>query len=638
MISVKKSKYGTKVQASPKKSNSVSAESGTNSKLRIPKDGVDSNGFRSESGLNTGQPNTSVSQNPIGIDMEPMLVGLVPANYNVLFSLYRDIYYNDAVGGSAADLMSSLPFGDFSLGGLDDDNTLSIYAENMERLSVKTLLPEMSIDYLALGSHTHSLLYNKEKKTFVDLMTYAPENLKIDVLPFYSHDPIITASFPASAKSVLSLNSPRIERIKKLVGEGVFEKIRGGSLELDPLSTVYIPRKTFSDTDIGVSYFRRLLPWYLIEKNLYRGTLVESARRQRGIMHLTIGDGEEWIASPADMDFMTDLFMGADNDPLGAIVTTRPGVAVEEIRQGGDFWKVNDFADGILPHKLRALGISEAFLSGDANYNSADTSVSIFINNLLAYREMFTRKFFYEKLFPLISMVNGITVNAKGKVVRREGLMDSLSPEEILFRLNDGSKLLIPTVSWAKQLKPEGDSSYMEMLNTLGEKGVPIPLRIMAAAGGLNLDELLKQKTDDLAIRKKLKEYADLIKEINPEPAEDEAEADTEGEEESTSSSRIISKRLKAFSSAVSKNRSAVQATGGKVPLLNRDFGNDSEITGTTKTGKRRLIVNQRAASEKVNTHIAKAIKTANARKRMAAKHIVSMQPPHRPGKRIFVP
>jgi hypothetical protein len=367
---------------------------------------------------------------------------------------------------------------------------------------------------------------------------------------------------------------------------------------------------------MGTSYFKRILPYYLIEKNLFRGTLVESARRQRGILHLTLGDGENWDPTLADMEFMTDLFANADSDPLGAIIATRNGVITEEIRQGGEFWKVSDYQDSVLAHKLRALGISESFLSGDSNWNTTEQGLTVFIDMIRSYRDMITRKVLYNKLFPMISLVNGFVMSNK-KLTIRDGLADFVSPEEALFALNDGSKLFIPTVTWSKNLKPEGDSSYMDMLNSMSEKGVPVPLRILAAAGGLNLDELLNQKEEDLVLRKKLAEYAKQIAALTPKPEGGEGEEVSESSVAAAAAAALASsgydsKMLPLLSSDPSgRHGSAVLASKGRVPLLNRDFGELGYASDKTKTGKPKHIINQRKANEVINKRILKAMKAA---------------------------
>lgn len=583
---------------------------GATSKGLKKKAAEDTNSWTSESAGAPvqGMSNTSMSNNPITIDLDPMMTGITPQIEQAYFHrLYRDMYYHDPVAGSAVDLISSLPFSEFTLGGISDNKISGVFAETLERLSLRTLLPEISVDYLVLGAHTSSLLYNKEKKLFTDIMPHAIENLTMENLPFYSQDPIITVKFNEQVQELLKKDTPRMRRIRDSIGKTIVDKITSGTLELDPLSTLYIPRKTFSTTDSGTSYFRRILPIYLIEKNLFRGTLIESARRQRGIMHISLGDGDEWNPTVQDLEFITDLFMNADSDPLGAIIATRLGVSVEELRQGGDFWKSTDFADSVFSHKLRALGISEGLLSGDANYNTADTSLTVFIEQMRAYREMLTRKLFYDKLFPLISMLNGYTLNSKGKVSIRDNLLASMNPEDAIFRLNDGSKLLIPTIHWAKQLKPEGDTAYMEMLGQMAEKGIPVPLRVMAAAGGLNIDDLLRQQDDDIETRKKMQDYTKRLEQFQPQQA-----AGEDGDADEATASTLIAL---ASDAPGGKTHSSVIARGGRMGLLNRNFGELGEITASSKSGKKKHYVsNQRAANEKINLGIVRAMRAAHRR------------------------
>lgn len=549
-------------------------------------------------------PNTGISGNAITVDLSPMMTGLTPVMElsPLMYRLYRDIYLNDSVAGSAVDMMSSLPFSEFSLGGAGvQGKILDVFMENIERVNIRTLMPEASTDYLVTGAHISSLVYNKDRKMFVDVIPHSVENCKIQPLPFFSQDPIITVSFAPETRAALQAAGNRRKILEKLVGREVLSKIEGGSLELDPLSTLYIPRRTFSDNAMsgpGTSFLRRILPLYLIEKNLYRGTLIESARRQRGILHASMSGGEDWEPSVADLEFLTELFMNADSDPLGAIIATRDGITVEEIRPGGEFWKVTDLMDVILPYKLRALGISEAFLNGDANYQAADQGLTVFVEMLRSYREMMTRKIFYNKLFPTISLVNGYTISTKGKVSTNPGLASSLAPEDATFMLNNGSRLLIPTVSWAKQLKPEGDQAYMDMLVALSEKGVPVPLRVLAAAGGLNMDELLKQQEEDLDLRKQVQEYQKKVSALAPKP-EEGMDGMGGSDEESESSSMPVT-------------RSAVlNAVGGRKPLLSRDFGSASELVSYSKTGKKQAVYNQRAANDRINMALARAMKAS---------------------------
>jgi hypothetical protein len=401
-------------------------------------------------------------------------------------------------------------------------------------------------------------------------------------LPLYSQDPIMYLRMNDEMKNTLRLDSRRIDMIREQMGDKFFSKLMESELELDPIGTIYVPRKTFSFGE-GVSYFKRVLPLWLIEKNLYRGTLVESGRRQRGILHLMLGE-EDWQPQPEDFQRITDMFMDADADPIGAVVATRLGISVSEMRQGGDFWKVTDIWDQTTQVKMRALGISEAFLSGDASYANMEGSMTVFVETLRAYRDMMTRKIFYEKVFPLVSLMNGFTAK-NGKILTKSGLMEG-NTQDILRRMQDGSKLFIPTVHWAKQLKPEHDQSYIDILNMMTEKGIPVPLRALAAAGGFNLDQLLMNQSEDLATQRQLLEYNKQLSDMKAKYAPAEAGAGGEG--------------MASFSSVLGDR---------PMPkLFDRDFGERSEIVGVTRTGKPKHIINQRAANAKMNQQIIKGL------------------------------
>ena len=723
----------------------------------------------------TGMQNTSVAQLPLEIDIDPLLKDIVFSEdleqKKLVNRLYRDIYYNDPVCGSAVDMFSTLPFSEFTFGGVTDKRARQAFGETIERLNCRTLMPHISTDHLVDGSYISSLLFNKTSKRFFDTMPHRSSDCKVETLPFYSQDPIITAAISDEIRNLFNVkDSKRMTNMRDRLGPELVALLGNDAIELDPLTTVYIPRKIFT-TDEGVSWFRRVLPIWLIEKNLFRGTLVESSRRQRGILHLELGDGDQWEPTIADMEFITELFQNADADPLGAIIATRMGVSTNEIRciagetrvltdagllridelvghtpdgtpfsastdikvqspaggfvavdqwhyqgfqktttlttesgaaltatanhkhlvltydgelrllpvrditarhwlcvednakyaskkhknnkaygvlashgfhfesivgikqgghrhvydlsikgnedgeaplfvaggivthnSGGDFWKVTDIWDSTSQFKMRALGISEGFLTGETTLGTADNSMTLLIETIRTFRDMITRKFFYDKLFPLISLVNGFTINDAGKLIRKDGLLTG-DIQDNLNKLANGSRLLVPTIHWNKQLKPEGDSTYIDILGTLTEKGIPVPLRAFAAAGGVNLDNLINDSEDDITLLKKISEYnkkvADIKKEFGPPVADDGMSMASAGDKS----------LLKVLADAKQSPSSVLrEGTGRPVPLGARDFGDASEIVGRTPTGKKKYLRNQRQENEKANKNIVRAM------------------------------
>jgi hypothetical protein len=242
--------------------------------------------------------------------------------------------------------------------------------------------------------------------------------------------------------------------------------------------------------------------------------------------------------------------------------------------------------------------------NGLASGNTSEMALNVFVESLRAYRDMLTRKIFYDKLFPLISVVNGYYKDDKEAAKWKRKHAD---PEDILYELQDNSALMIPQIHWHKQLKPEGDSEYIGMLNTLSEAGLPVSLRAMAAAGGLSLDQMLAEMDEDYKIRKEL---ADKKRMLEGGGEEGEGEGDEGSEEEAAS----FADRLTTLGHVSPDNpyisaikRKLLQERGTSRPLLSRAYGEAGEVFEISKTGKKKFVSNQRAANEKINTQISKA-------------------------------
>ena len=606
MFSIKKPSSASSSLASGKKGNQGSVA------VHNPRKKSDASGFEMSASLRpTNQPGMGTGNLPVMLDLAPTLSGfLFNREDKNLVDIYKDIYYYDVVAGTAVDLLSFLPFSDFSLRGVSAEQEKP-FRESLERLNIHTLMPEISVDYLVFGTFIGSLVFNQSKKVFVDMI---PQNFKhctITDLPFYGVDPIINVDLPAETVKILQSTNPRVQSIIKNYGSALIEKLLQGKLELDPLSTVYIPRRTMTCAE-GTSYYRRILPIYFMEKNLYRGSLVESIKRQRAILHITAGD-LDWEPSSEDLQYISELFINADNDPLGAIVATRNGVSTNDIRQGGDFWRVEDMWNSTVPAKLKALNISEDFVNGAASVSTMESSMSGFVEQLRSYRSMFTRKLFYNKLFPLISLTNEFYIDDDAKrradeLRKKAGRNADMA--SLLYQIQDTSALVIPEIDWEKNLKPEGDNNYIDILKTMTEAGVPVPIRAMAAAGGIKLDKVLKGQEEDIETRKKLAAYNAKIAELLPKPPEgqDGGGGDFEGFSSALAAAfGSLPKDKKRELLDLLPTRSSVLNTSGKPNLLRGHEG--YEITDVTKTGKKKAVYNQKRANDKANDLIVKAMK-----------------------------
>jgi hypothetical protein len=141
--------------------------------------------------------------------------------------------------------------------------------------------------------------------------------------------------------------------------------------------------------------------------------------------------------------------------------------------------------------------------------------------------------------------------------------------------------------------------------------GVPIPLRAIAASAGYNLDQLMGDQDENLAMQRKMLDYQRRLAELkkNYGPKEDDDAGGGGGG--SFSSSNLGGPLL------------------GRKKLSDRDFGSLGEAFERTATGKKKYIYNQRGAQDKANNAIYKSVKnlTANGQNRLASTSSVSATP-----------
>ena len=256
--------------------------------------------------------------------------------------IYRDLYYHDPICGSCIDIYSMLPFGDFSLSGLPDREMLNTFLESCEALRLKTLFPSITIDQLVDGALAGALSFNEKKKIF-DL--YLPLNLDLIDLypnPIHGREPIMDISVDDDYRRLLKGSDKRIKEMLNDLPKAIQKLFTDGAqVKLESENAVYIPRSNhLSHRRTGNSLFRRLVPLWLIEKALTRGTIEQAYKRQRGIMWVQMGD-MDWVASPDEMKQMGADVVMSDRDPQGAVLVTRPGVSFQEIRCVAGHMKVS---------------------------------------------------------------------------------------------------------------------------------------------------------------------------------------------------------------------------------------------------------------------------------------------------------
>jgi len=451
------------------------------------------------SGSNSGVPSNTVIKSfakPTSVGLQ---IGLVSDAPHQVVTLAREMYSNDGLLGAVVDTLSDIPFGAFSLSGIPKE-LMKPYEVSLDRVRAKTLMPSMSRSHLVDGAFLGSGLFDDNGKVWDAIIPQDLLHATITPVPFFGATPIIDIQIQQEVLRNLRSGDERMQRYLKFMPE---DMLHGGVIKLQPENTFYVPRKTLAHVPIGVSIYRKIMIVYLLEKALARGTIEMAHRRQRPMTHIMTGD-ENWDPSVQDMKDVADLFMAADLDPLGAFVVTRPGVVPQEMGGMNDMVKWTDVVDVLSAMKLKGMAMPDGLLGGDMALDSVSATLTVFINMTRQLRDYITRLFYYEKFFPYIAVTNGHRKDRyKFEETSSRRFQSRASDSEV-----DMEDYVTPVIQYHNTMRPEGDNEYLTLLMTLSQQfQVPIPIRIAAAAGGFDVDDLLNSSKDDLALRTKLAAY-----------------------------------------------------------------------------------------------------------------------------------
>lgn len=475
----------------------------------------------------------------------PLLENIIdPKNHKLIHSICRDIYYHNAIGGQLVDSMASLAFGHFSLGGIGDTDILKSYIKNIHNLRTETLLPQLATEFLVIGVFIASLNWDANSKSFTSIVPQPIDGVELTPVPLFGVPPLVTLSFSEDIVKIMQSRDPRMQKYLQSLPQTMRDAVRSRKVDLDPQSTLYLRRGTLASELYGISYYRRIIPIFLLEKALLRGTIDQAYRRQRAITVITSGD-DNWEPSEEELTTIGQLVSNADMDPVSSILSLRQGINFSDLKRGDDFWKISDAQDFLNSQYLRALGASDSLISGDTTVDIASTAITFFLDSLRSFRDMVTRIAFYEKIFLIIAKTNrfmkprnleiGKSIDTKmapilnyyGARIYKEkgGNLLAVCDDNMqqIAELEDVDKYWIPTIHWHRSLQPERDSAFLSYLQELQQLGFPITLATLSAAAGFSLEETLHSLDKDLEHRRQVAEYQKEIQAMNPQQQQAQA-------------------------------------------------------------------------------------------------------------------
>lgn len=446
--------------------------------------------------------------------------------------LMRQIYDFDPIAGPAIDLYSDLPWSSFDIGGISDPAILHIYEDALNNLKLEHYLPQITANYLVYGRICLHFLFDAGPGVWTNFILHDDDDIRITPVPLLNEDPLVDLMPSASLKAFIMSKDERAQVYKDMFPSDLIDRIeRGEPLPMDNSNTLYLPRRSMASDHLGTSMFSRIIGLITLERALFNASVARAQRSAGTIRILKMGRSgvDGWLPTDEEVTSAVTSLMMAEEDPVASIVGFKTSdVTVEAIAGSGQdsLWKISDENAYIEAAKMKALGLSETMLSGDATYNNLDTSLSIFLEKVKTMRDFFTRKIIIERVFEPLAKAHGFYQKdglTKSRSLQPRGFVSN----KIQIRDVSDSQLILPTIQWTKPLEPRMDSSLIELLDKAEEKGLPITLRKWATATGQNISEIQGQVADDLKLRKEFLDYQKQKESLGQEaeaPSEPELE------------------------------------------------------------------------------------------------------------------
>lgn len=458
-----------------------------------------------------------------------ILESWIPRDGAGLDMLFRRIVLRDPTIGPGIDLISSLPWSDFTLDGIKDKAIRDVYEDCISNMHVQLLMPDVTKDFLTVGKNAMSLIFDERKGVFSGVVAHDPDFIRVTPLPIYGYDPLVDLKISPAFRNFLMSQDPRMMDAKRALPPDFLNAARSnhGFLPLDPVSTIYLARKASAHDHIGTSLLTRCLYFWAIEKALLNAQLSSTRRRSRPFMHLMAGIDGTWEPQADELDALAAMVMSVNEDPVGGVIATRTGVTISEPVGGGqDFYKWSDELELFAKYKMQAIGISDALLAGDATYNNAEQARSVFVESLAGLRSRITQGVFYHRMFPTIARLHGFVKRSKAEIehnirISRKPAYQTGSRMPIwanastitAARLTQrkamsipDSDLIMPNINWSKQLRPNQDEKAIEILERLQQNEYPVTLKQWATAAGFNADTIENDVKEDKERRSRIAE------------------------------------------------------------------------------------------------------------------------------------
>lgn len=419
-----------------------------------------------------------------------------PTTYVGMIRLCQKIIRDGDIEGTIIEMYSQLPWSDVTLGGVDDPRALDIYHTGLENTKVVERLPVMTSEYLAIGRVVGHLILDEAKGNWRDLILHDSANIRIKDVNIVGSRPILDLVPTALRRTIMSAHTdPRIMREVSRLPRNIINLVAAGhNIPLPPAHTIFLPRRTHMSDVVGTSMFTRILKYIAMENALTDATLSGLYRMAGPLAHIKVGDAED-EPDQEELDHYVQLLMAAEADPIGCKIATPSHVNIEMLQYQGQVENIKEYEDFLRTGKATGLGVSDAFVTGEAQLHSLSNARAIFMDRLKAIQSLFATQIIRNAILAPLAKLHGIRKTTRAQTSHRIRIYKHGRNRLTM------SELALPSIAWRRNLGPSADMEYLQLLQFLEDRGVSIPLKAFADAAGYDLATSIEGYKEDIKLR-----------------------------------------------------------------------------------------------------------------------------------------
>jgi hypothetical protein len=388
------------------------------------------------------------------------------------------MYRHDPTISSIVDLYSDMPWSNFDLVGLEDQSIRSVYEGMMSELSIVPKLQQFTKDFLLTGEFIPHMLFDTKKGYWNRVIAHNPDYIRAQGVGLIMEQPLLWLRPTPEIKSLLSSPDPRVKKLQKLLPPEVVSAFRANrEVPLDPLNTTLIARLPTSQSIRGESILTRVYGITMYEDFILNASLAVAQRNAAPLRIFKLGDPDsKWLPTQEDEAALAEMLSVAEQDPLAAIITHN-NLTVDLVGVSDRVLLISREWEFIERVKMLALGVSKAFLVGEASFASSSAGLQTLMERLAALRYKFEQQWLITKVCKPIAQMHKFIKRTQAELDHR-----------IRIQRSDEEEYVVPQFKWRKCLEATQETALIQIWQQLQEKGI-VSKRTLASGAGIDLDD-----------------------------------------------------------------------------------------------------------------------------------------------------